>query len=158
MSVFPMFIEKNFILFFLICLAWTVGGGIVLYLIQRAKGKPVPDIPRDEILYAERGASGFSHKNLLSRLGGAKHCLNVVLGRDVLTVSVSFPFSLVDAAGTFDLHHAIPIARITGIVPGRQDTVIVDFRSAAGEEKRLELTLSRGNEFLEKAAALGCRR
>lgn len=158
MSVFPMFIEQNFLLFFMICLAWTVGGLVILYLIQRAKGKAVPDVPREEILFSERGASGFSHKNLLSRLGGARHCLIVVLGKDILTISVAFPFSLVDAVGTFDLHHAIPIARITRIAPGNQDTVIVEFRSETGEEKRLELNLSRGNEFLEQAAALGCTR
>ncbi|KAF0220750.1 MAG: hypothetical protein FD174_1074 [Geobacteraceae bacterium] len=155
MSVFPMFVEKNLPLLFMICLLWGIGVFIVLYLIYRAKGKPVPRVPPEQILFSERGASGFSHKNLLCKLGGARHCLNVVLGHDVLTVSVAFPFSLMDAAGTFDLHHTIPTARITKIAPGKQDTVIVAFQTDAGEQKRLELTLSRDKEFLEKAASLG---
>lgn len=141
-------------IFSIVCSAWIVGISIVLYLAYRARKKPAGAVPAGEVIFSERGASGFSHKNRFSRVVGAHHFLNLVLNRKELAISLAFPFSLADVAGTLDLHHTIPLARITSITPGTEGKVVIDFMSDAGNGKRLELTLSRGEEFVEKVGCL----
>jgi len=64
----------------------------------------------NEAVYQEWFASGYSTKNILTRLGGARGVLRLVVTKDVLWVTSWFPFSLI--AAFYDLEHVIPLERI----------------------------------------------
>jgi hypothetical protein len=66
-----------------------------------------------EAIYQEWFASGYSMKNLLTRLGGARNVLRLVVTRDVLWVTSWFPFSLITPV--YDLEHVIPLDQITSV-------------------------------------------
>jgi hypothetical protein len=72
-----------------------------------------PRIQKSDILYQEWFASGSSMKNILTRFGGARSCLRLVVTKDVLWVTSWFPFSLITPF--YDLEHVIPLNRITNI-------------------------------------------
>jgi hypothetical protein len=108
-----------------------------------------PPIKPSDILYQEWFASGHSRKNLLTRLGGARCCLRLIVTRDVLRVTSWFPFSLFTPF--YDLEHIIPRDRITAVCrsPGFiLFSVLVTFRNAAGGERTLSLYPWRPAEFL----------
>ena len=66
-----------------------------------------------EAVYQEWFASGYSRKNILTRLGGARGALRLVVTKDVLWVTSWFPFSLI--APLYDLEHVIPLDQITNV-------------------------------------------
>src|SRR2546422_10074370 len=72
-----------------------------------------PRIQKNDILYQEWFASGWSTKNILTQLGGGKNCTRLVITKDLLWVTSWFPFSLFAAA--YDLEHVIPLDWITEI-------------------------------------------
>src|SRR5215203_2193156 len=70
-------------------------------------------IQMSDVVYQEWFASGYSMKNILTKLGGARGVVRLVVTRDVLWVTSWFPFSLI--APFYDLEHVIPLNRITGV-------------------------------------------
>lgn len=107
-----------------------------------------PPIPPSEIIYQESGVSGHSRKNILTRLGGARNCLRLVVTKDVLQVTSSFPFSIFTRF--YDLEHVVPRDRIRSVrrsgVLGM--SVIVTFQGADGAEHTLRLWPWRQSDFL----------
>jgi hypothetical protein len=79
----------------------------VLSLINR------PVFNKADILYQEWTASGCSMKNILTRLGGGRGVLRLVVTDNVLWVTSWFPFSLI--APAYDMEHVIPLNWITNI-------------------------------------------
>ena len=64
-------------------------------------------IDKSNILYVEKTASGYSHMNVLTKLGGARNCLKIQLTKNYLIISSWFPFSLI--APLYDGIQIIPI-------------------------------------------------
>ena len=72
-----------------------------------------PRISSADILHQESFASGVSQKNLLTQIGGAHHCLKIVVTKDLLMITSWFPFSLLTPV--YDLEHVIPIRSIVSL-------------------------------------------
>jgi len=111
----------------LLWLAFFTGASI---LWRRRAGKPIfPRNPKNA-RFAERGCSGRSNRNLLTRIGGASRCLLVAVTDDRLIVSPFFPFNLMFLPEFYGLEHSIP-ARAIREVEDRQGlfrrTILVSF-------------------------------
>lgn len=113
-----------------------------------------PPLKPSDIVYQEWFASGHSRKNILTRLGGAQHCLRLVVTSDLLWVTSWFPFSLL--TGFYDLEHVVPRGRILSIRRSRaflMPSVLVTFRDAGETEHTLSLYPRRQDEFLRSLGA-----
>ena len=77
--------------------------------------RQLASVDRSNAIYSEKAASGYSHLNLLTRLGGASNCLKMQLTKDHFIISSWFPFSLI--APLYDGVHIIPLANIVSITP-----------------------------------------
>ncbi|HYJ47011.1 MAG TPA: hypothetical protein VEV81_10390 [Pyrinomonadaceae bacterium] len=130
----------------------VVNGLIILaaILYRAAKGKRRIQIPEHDITFSEKWASGASHKNMLTKLGGARNCLAVVLSKNALVVRPMFPFNLAFFSEIYDLEHYIPRNRIKRIEPDEsagRGRVVIEYESESGE-KQIELVLKKKQEFL----------
>jgi hypothetical protein len=108
-----------------------------------------PSIQPSDIIYQEWFASGHSRKNILTRLGGARNCLRLVVTKDLLWVTSWFPFSLF--AALYDLEHVVPRAQILSVRRSRtflMPSVLLSFRDVEGAEHTLRLYPCRRNKFL----------
>jgi hypothetical protein len=91
----PKYLDKLFALPFI----WISLIKLASIIYKIGKGKKLPMIDPNETLYRESGASGSSHKNLLTRLGGARGCLVVTATKNEIDVRPSFPFNLMFLPG-----------------------------------------------------------
>lgn len=99
---------------FWVCVAaaflWNLG--VLLWAIRR-KGRALwVQVPADA-LFAARWVSGFSRKNLWTRLGGARNCLFVALTPERLLVRPHFPFNVY--AGGLDQEHDLPLSEVASV-------------------------------------------
>jgi len=116
----------------------------IVYRLTRSK--KIPTIPKQDVLYFERWVSGVSHKNLLTKLGGANHCLSITLSQTALVIKPMAPFNLMFFAEIYDLEHAITRTSVQTIKPNGDAGLIVEFESD-GVPKRIDLTLRKRDEF-----------
>src|SRR5689334_22155040 len=86
--------DFNDVLFWLSLLPALVFFG---YIIERniAAFRTRPKLAKEDIVFQEFFASGASQKNILTKLGGGRNCLRLVVTRDLLWVTSWFPFSLI---------------------------------------------------------------
>jgi hypothetical protein len=88
-------------------------------------------IDKSNLIYVEWTASGSSHLNLLTELGGARGCLKIQLTKDYLLISTWFPFSLI--APLFDGVQIIPTENILSIKKDRgflgRDKYLLTFKT-----------------------------
>jgi len=120
--------------------------GMAWILIRRIWREPLfPPRTSVTIGFEERWTSGRSFKTWLTRLGGANNCLRVTVTEDEIWVTPHVPFSLF--ADQLDLEHRIRIRDLTRIDP-RKRSLELEFRTATGESRTLELCLRRSAEFL----------
>jgi hypothetical protein len=121
----------------------------LLWLFVRAQ-RMRPRFEPADVVFQERFASGCSQKNLITKLGGARHCLRLVVTRSVLWVTSWFPFSLFTSF--YDLEHVIPLDAIVSVrrssVLGRA-TLLLTFRDAEGNERTLRLLPQRPEAFIQ---------
>jgi hypothetical protein len=113
------------------------------------RGQMAPSIEASDIIYQEWFASGHSWKNTLTRLGGARNCLRLVVTKDLLWVTSWFPFSLF--MGFYDLEHVVPRGQVISIRRSQgflKSSVILTFQDADGAEHTLSLYPRRQAEFL----------
>jgi hypothetical protein len=88
----------------------AVIGASILY--RRKAGKAIiPRLPADAV-FTERGCSGRSLANIITRLGGAHNCLLVAVTADRLIVTPFFPFNLMFLPEIYGLDYSIPGAAI----------------------------------------------
>ena len=101
-------------------------------------------------MFQEKFASGCSQKNIMTKLGGARHCLRIVVTRSVLWVTSWFPFSIFTRF--YDLEHVIPLDAIVSVrrstVLGRA-TLLLTFRDAEGKERILRLRPRHPEAFIQ---------
>jgi hypothetical protein len=119
-----------------------------LYRARRGKGRP--KIPDFDLTFSEKWVSGCSHKNALTKIGGASNCLAVEMSRNALNIRTMFPLNMMPFE-IYDLEHFISKDKIKSIQPGESDgkkgSVVIEFE-AAGGSKRIELLLRKREEFL----------
>lgn len=112
------------------------------YIIQRyvTALRTRPDISKQDIVYQEHFASGASQKNILTKLGGARNCLRLVVTRDLLWITSWFPFSVITAV--YDLAHVIPMRSISSVQSARflgADSLILSYTDSAGGSHSLRI-------------------
>ena len=88
------FVQKHVFVIYGLALAWVIVVAVVSALSRQRKAKPIfrPNFAR--ALFSDQWCSGRSFKSLLSRFGGAKHCLWVAVADGELWVGLHFPFNL----------------------------------------------------------------
>ena len=108
-----------------------------------------PDFQQADVLFQEWFASGCSQKNVITKIGGARNCLRLVVTRNFLWVTSWFPFSLI--APLYDMEHVIPLRSITSVRRDRfwgMPTLIMTFTTGTGEFRSLRLVPRQPDAFL----------
>ncbi|MBC8140477.1 MAG: hypothetical protein H7Y38_03455 [Armatimonadetes bacterium] len=107
--------------------------------------------PKEAILHEEYAASGNSLRDLLTRFGGARNCLHLVVTADALYIRPVFPFSIF---GTLlDLSHHVPRWRLVSLRETKSllyDGYEIEYKHNSGETTRFYFR-SHGEESLRRA-------
>jgi hypothetical protein len=145
-------IQHHSSLSFLGPLSWIFLWIAASIVFRRSRGKPIfPTKPQDSIFY-ERTASGHSHRNFLTAIGGARNCLMVAVTPQELIVQPWFPLNLMFLPEIYDLEHRIPRANIRGIKESRfvfGKTIRIDYLDLAGGMHAISLILRKPDDFLQ---------
>lgn len=72
-----------------------------------------PVIRANEIVFQEWFASGNSEANIITKMGGGRNCVRLVVTHDRLWVTSWFPFSLL--SNLYDMEHLIPLQGIVRV-------------------------------------------
>lgn len=117
--------------------------------------------PRGEVLFHERFGSGSSHRNLLTKLGGAQNCLLVTVTDCELLIRPWFPFNMLFMPEIYDLEHRIPIAEISSIHERRAwygiGLLDIEFRIADRGSRRMTLYLRGKKDFIQALKKAGVK-
>ena len=108
-----------------------------------------PRFGKSEVVYQERFASGCSQKNILTKIGGARNCLRLVVTRSFLLVTSWFPFSLI--APFYDLEHVIPLGSIISVQRSSFlgfDSLVLTYRGGDGADHALRLRSKSPEDFI----------
>ncbi len=143
------FLTENFYFFIALCFGWSIGAFSWLYW-KRMKRGLFPKQDPTSILFEEKTASGRSHKNWYTKLGGAQNCLRILLTPKELWITPIFPFSAL--GGVFDLDHRIKRSDILSIESGSiwfRKSAIVTYRDDAGVSLKVEVVPKNLETFLE---------
>jgi hypothetical protein len=114
--------------------------------------RAVRDRPRFEaadVVFQEWFASGCSQMNIITKLGGARNCLRLVVTKKFLWVTSWFPFSLI--APFYDMEHVIPLDAIVSVRHSRfvgRDTLLLTYLDSAGDTHTLRLLPKKPNDFI----------
>ena len=114
-----------------------------------------PSFEAADVVFQEWFASGCSEKNIITKLGGARNCLRLVVTRSFLWVTSWFPFSLI--AALYDMEHVIPLDAIVSVQRSRffgRSTFLLTYRDANREEHTLRLLPKNPDDFI---ASLGVK-
>lgn len=133
------------------CLGLLPSVVFIAYILQRhvVTFRTRPNIAKRDIVYQEYFASGCSQKNILTKLGGARNCLRLVVTRDLLWVTSWFPFSLI--APIYDGVHVIPLPSISSVQPSRffgSDSLLLSYTDKSGRSHTLRLVPKNREGFL----------
>lgn len=140
------FIFDNFNTLITISVVWCVFGIIFLLWRRKLRALVLPGVNDNDVVFAERFASGASHKSWMTRMGGAANCLTVIVTESHLVTTTFFPFTAF--AGFYDLEHLIPILDITGLSSDSKITE-VEFKRTDGTDGKLTLRLRNSPDFIQ---------
>ena len=144
------FFKDNFKLLLIVGFVGNVFVILAYHLYRVWRGKSKPKIPDFDLTFSEKWVSGYSHKSVLTKIGGASNCLAVEMSRNALVIRTMFPLNMMPFE-IYDLEHFIPKDKIKSIRPGESDgkkgSVVIEFE-AAGGSKCVELLLRKREEFL----------
>ena len=133
---------------------WSIASSLIplaylLWLYIKTR-KLKPKIDPTEIVFQEWSASGCSQKHFLTKIGGARNCLRLVVTKKFLWVTSWFPFSLLSPF--YDMEHVIPLENITSIRPTKflgTKTYLLSFRDSEGNEHQLRLLPKQPDVFIK---------
>jgi hypothetical protein len=104
-----------------------------------------------QIRFNERGASGYSNKSLLTKLGGARGVLEVVVtDADLRIKGIWPPLSYIGTK--FDLTHRFPRSQVRS-VQARDNAIELRFMDEAGAESHVVLRLKAPQAFMTAMGA-----
>jgi len=99
--------------------SYASSGALIAYAAWRyircLREKPI--FERSDLVYQEWFASGCSQLNVLTKLGGGRNCVRLVVTKTILWVTTWFPFSLIGPL--YDMEHVVPLGSITSVRTGR---------------------------------------
>jgi hypothetical protein len=101
---------KLFTIYFWLSSVLSIPGFVYLIYKYVLAVRNRPLIQKSDIVFQEWFASGCSMRNILTRLGGARGVLRLVVTKDLLWVTSWFPFSLITPF--YDMEHVISLDRI----------------------------------------------
>ena len=133
-----------------LALLWVAAWAAYFAWRRYRRGPIHPPYTDQDLRFTERFASGFSHKNLFTRLGGAHNALVVRVLNDALLIEPIAIFKWITPAGFNDLEHYVPKKDILSVesVPGiGRQTLKIRFRARDGISRTLELALRKSQEF-----------
>lgn len=144
---------NDFNTLFAVPFGWIAFVILASIIYKLKKRKTLPALDPKEALYRESGVSGSSHRNFLTRLGGARGCLVVTATSHEIDVRPSFPFNLMFLPEIYDLQHRIPVQQIRNIERVKhmigKDSIKIDFLEIGGGYKIIELYLGNTDKFLD---------
>ncbi len=126
-------------------IVWCISFFSLTWLWIKKKGIVFPSKSTVKILFEEKMASGRSHKSVITKLGGGRNCLNIIVTSDELWITAVFPFNLV--AFYYDGIHKIPLSLIRKTYKSGK-SVFVEFQRKNGSPGKFELQLKNPNNFL----------
>jgi hypothetical protein len=131
---------------------WMISGVFLGYIVWKYIGakQHYPQYQKSDVVYQEWFASGASQKNILTKLGGARNCLRLIVTNEFLLVT-SWPLLTIFAA-VYDLFHIIPIHSINEIVRSRYfgiDTLLLTYTDDSGNSHTLRLLPKYIDKFLQ---------
>ena len=140
------FIDNNFPKIFAFAFIWCVAGFTFTWFRMKKNGVDFPSKSTVIIEFEEKMASGFSHKSTLTKLGGAKNCLNITVTDNELWINPQFPFNLV---GYYhDGIHRIQKNNISNIT-SKHRNVTLEFVNTDGSKGKFEIMLRNKDKFLK---------
>ncbi len=108
--------------------------------------KTFEGIDNQPIKYREEGASGYSKKSFITRIGGANKVLSIVLtDTELCIMGINSLFSFIGSF--YDLSHRIKRKNILNIQKVKNQ-IEIKFTTKAGKETEVVLTLKDGDQFL----------
>jgi hypothetical protein len=143
----PPAIDRN-LLWLIVAVNIPMFGYFIWKYVKASKHRP--HFNQSEVVYEERSASGASQKNLLTKVGGARNCLRLVVTKRFLWITARFPFSLFSTF--YDLEHVIPVASITRIEQSRflgQVTYLLTYTDDNGRGHMLRLRPKDPQTFIQ---------
>jgi hypothetical protein len=118
------------------------------YIRLRGDGGAVRPMAPSNALFSESGASGYSEKSFLTRIGGASRCLLIWASKSEFSVQSTFPFSVITYDYNNDLRHRIPVRNISSVEQRADSSVRVAFYDAEGATHSLVLRLKRPDRLI----------
>ena len=151
--------DKGFVDIFL-ALWFVLAAGMMTFVYWRSRANQdhnacLQTLASASALYSDSFCSGRSLKSFLTRYGGARNCLKVVVTRDDLFVLAPIRF-LVYFTEKFDLEHSIAkksITQFTTFYVMRLPGYRVTYVSQSGEVRTIELWPRRSKDFEQAMGA-----
>lgn len=144
-------LDEYFWHLFIFSAAWVVTFATFFAWRRYSKGPIHPPIAESDVRFVERYASGFSHKNYFTRLGGAKNALVVRVLKDGVLIEPIAIFKWIMPIGFNDLEHYVAKSSITRVEPATsfgRSSLRLEFRGKDGAARTLELILRKPQDFL----------
>ncbi|WP_196889351.1 hypothetical protein [Aureivirga sp. CE67] len=121
---------------------------VLMFFIKSKKALSIfPDLDSVTILFREKYASGRSNNSFLTKIGGSKKTLEVILTTqefwvrgNIITAAVSLKF---------DLIHKIPFSKIKKVERTNGSMISIYFVSEANVNTNLELKLKNPDQFID---------
>jgi len=130
-------------------LALVVGASITY---RKSRGKTIYPLRPEGAIFHEGWTSGYSNRDLLTKMWGARNCLMVSVLKDELIIQPHFPFNLMFLPEVCDLDYRISRANIRSIKPSRffyfWKIITIDFVDSQGKDHSMSLALRKRDDFL----------
>jgi hypothetical protein len=147
MESFIEFAQHHHSALMMLALAWITFVVLASVVVRLRNGKSlVPRRPHGA-LYFERTASGHSNRNVVTRLGGARNCLQVAVTADELRIVPMVPFNLMFMPEIFDLEHSIRLGDVREVSVHSSRRVTVAWQVPGADFRSAELFLKDPNAF-----------
>ncbi len=108
-----------------------------------------PKIRQDEIVFQEHYATGASQRNFITKYCGARNCLSLVVTKDLLWITSSFPAAAFTAL--FDLEAVIPLRSIMSVQAKRflgATYLLITYTDSHGVRRGVKLSSKNREAFL----------
>ncbi|MGB3848855.1 MAG: hypothetical protein WA958_02720 [Tunicatimonas sp.] len=116
------------------------------YIMGKAALSVFPDIKTVNVKYRDLAASGYSTTSLVTKMGGARNVLDIVVTDTELWLKSMVLFAGIGQQ--YDLLHKIPLNKIVKVEKiGRK--VQIDFQTKAEEDKQVVLITKKPDALIQ---------